>query len=205
MQESQATHAKVYIDRDIVHDHVWLVCRQGRYNLDPDVKFFATPPVHGSLARYVDHPADFCFKMPDSLSYEQGAMVEPLSNAGLPAHKSHHNPCVAKPSFVLYGITCGPITARALLRLLLVYQKHDGALSPVITQRGARFPGKCVMGQKGSWFIGYSLVCSVGFCVGAVHACRRGGVGPGKKVAILGAGPIGMPCPEGHTLPRFDT
>jgi len=47
------------------------------------VKFFATPPVHGSLARYVDHPADFCFKMPDSLSYEQGAMVEPLSNAGL--------------------------------------------------------------------------------------------------------------------------
>ena len=24
-----------------------------------------------------------------------------------------------------------------------------------------------------------------------VHACRRGGVGPGKKVAILGAGPIG--------------
>lgn len=59
------------------------MCRQGRYNLDPGVKFFATPPVHGSLARYVDHPADFCFKMPDSLSYEQGAMVEPLSNAGL--------------------------------------------------------------------------------------------------------------------------
>ena len=30
-------------------------------------------------------------------------------------------------------------------------------------------------------------------CAGAaVHACRRGGVGPGKKVAILGAGPIGM-------------
>lgn len=27
----------------------------------------------------------------------------------------------------------------------------------------------------------------------AVHACRRGGVGPGKKVAILGAGPIGKP------------
>jgi len=205
LQESKATHAKVYIDRDIVHDHAWLVCRQGRYNLDPDVKFFATPPVHGSLARYVDHPADFCFKMPDSLSYEQGAMVEPLSNAGLPAPKSHHNPCVAKPSFVLYRITCGPITARALLRLLLVYQKHDGALSPVITQRGARFPGKYVMGQKGSWFIGYSPVFSVGFCVGAVHACRRGGVGPGKKVAILGAGPIGMPCLEGHTLPRFDT
>lgn len=62
---------------------VAVLCRQGRYNLDPNVKFFATPPVHGSLARYVDHPADFCFKLPDALSYEQGAMVEPLSNAGV--------------------------------------------------------------------------------------------------------------------------
>ena len=138
MQESKATHAKVRIDRDTVHDHAWLVCRQGRYNLDPDVKFFATPPVHGSLARYVDHPADFCFKMPDSLSYEQGAMVEPLSNAGLLASKSHHNPCVVKLSFVLYGTTCVQILQEHLIRCLnlrLVHQKHDGALSPVITQR----------------------------------------------------------------------
>ena len=58
-------------------------CRQGRYNLDPNVKFFAVPPVHGSLARFVDHPADFCFRLPPSLTYEQGAMVEPLSCGGL--------------------------------------------------------------------------------------------------------------------------
>ena len=111
-------YAKVHIDTDTVHDHAWLVCRQGRYNLDPDVKFFATPPVHGSLARYVDHPADFCFKMPDSLSYEQGAMVEPLSNAGLPASKSCHNLCLAKPSFVLYGITCGQTLQELTVRCL---------------------------------------------------------------------------------------
>ena len=54
--------------------------RAGRYNLDPDVRFFATPPVHGSLAKYVDHPEDFCFPLPDKLSYEEGAMIEPLSN-----------------------------------------------------------------------------------------------------------------------------
>ncbi len=48
--------------------------------MDPDVKFFATPPVHGSLAKFVDHPEDFCFTLPDSLSYEEGAMIEPLSN-----------------------------------------------------------------------------------------------------------------------------
>lgn len=50
--------------------------------MDPDIRFFAVPPVHGSLAKYVDHPADFCFKLPDVLTYEQGAMVEPLSCAG---------------------------------------------------------------------------------------------------------------------------
>lgn len=30
---------------------------EGRYNIDPDLTFFATPPVHGSLADQVDHPA----------------------------------------------------------------------------------------------------------------------------------------------------
>lgn len=52
----------------------------GRYNLCPDIKFFATPPVHGSLARFVDHPGDFCFRLPDNVTYEGGAMCEPLSN-----------------------------------------------------------------------------------------------------------------------------
>ncbi|PRW59528.1 Sorbitol dehydrogenase [Chlorella sorokiniana] len=79
--------------------------REGRYNLAP-IQFFATPPVHGCLAERVDHPAEWCYKLPPGLSLEQGAMCEPLS-------------------------------------------------------------------------------------VG-VHACRRGGVQPGKKVAIMGAGPIGL-------------
>lgn len=56
-------------------------CRQGRYNLDPGVKFFATPPVHGSLCRFVDHPEDFCHNMPDSMTFEEGALIEPLANA----------------------------------------------------------------------------------------------------------------------------
>ncbi|RYR56352.1 hypothetical protein Ahy_A05g022070 isoform C [Arachis hypogaea] len=54
-------------------------CKQGRYNLCPDMKFFATPPVHGSLANQIVHPADLCFKLPDNVSLEEGAMCEPLS------------------------------------------------------------------------------------------------------------------------------
>ncbi|OAY69677.1 sorbitol dehydrogenase [Ananas comosus] len=54
-------------------------CKGGRYNLCTDMKFFATPPVHGSLANQVVHPADLCFKLPDNVSLEEGAMCEPLS------------------------------------------------------------------------------------------------------------------------------
>ncbi|KAB7503440.1 Sorbitol dehydrogenase [Armadillidium nasatum] len=56
-------------------------CKSGRYNLCPDVVFLATPPVHGNLMRYYKHAADFCFKLPDHVSTEEGAMLEPLSVA----------------------------------------------------------------------------------------------------------------------------
>ncbi len=54
-------------------------CHTGRYNLCPDMKFFATPPVDGSLARYVTHPGQYCFKLPPPLTSEHGALCEPLS------------------------------------------------------------------------------------------------------------------------------
>ncbi|KAL5222229.1 hypothetical protein ABZP36_026942 [Zizania latifolia] len=54
-------------------------CKGGRYNLCDDMKFFATPPVHGSLANQIVHPGDLCFKLPDNVSLEEGAMCEPLS------------------------------------------------------------------------------------------------------------------------------
>lgn len=54
-------------------------CKTGRYNLCPDVKFAATPPVDGSLCRFFCHPEDMCFKLPENVSLEQGALLEPLS------------------------------------------------------------------------------------------------------------------------------
>ena len=83
-------------------------CKSGRYNLCGDVRFMATPPIDGALARYVVHPTDFCYRLPDHVSLDGGAMLEPLS-------------------------------------------------------------------------------------VG-VHACRRGGVRPGSRVLVMGAGPVGLAC-----------
>jgi len=51
----------------------------GIYNVDPSVVFWATPPVHGCLTRFVVHPAAFTYRLPDNVSFAEGAMVEPFS------------------------------------------------------------------------------------------------------------------------------
>ncbi|MDC7239702.1 MAG: NAD(P)-dependent alcohol dehydrogenase [Spirochaetales bacterium] len=53
--------------------------RMGMYNLDPAVRFWATPPIHGCLCETVVHPASYTYKLPVNVSYEEGAMVEPLA------------------------------------------------------------------------------------------------------------------------------
>lgn len=53
--------------------------RLGIYNLDPAVRFWATPPVHGCLTPSVVHPAAYTFKLPGNVSFAEGAMVEPLA------------------------------------------------------------------------------------------------------------------------------
>lgn len=53
--------------------------KEGRYNLCPCMAFAATPPYDGTLARYYLAPEDFLVKLPDNMSFEEGALVEPLS------------------------------------------------------------------------------------------------------------------------------
>lgn len=54
-------------------------CKEGKYNLCPDVIFFATPPVDGVFQEYVAHEAALCFKLPDNVSTLEGALIEPLA------------------------------------------------------------------------------------------------------------------------------
>jgi D-xylulose reductase len=52
---------------------------RGMYNLDPSVRFWATPPIHGCLTPRVVHPAALTYRLPDAVSFSEGAMVEPLA------------------------------------------------------------------------------------------------------------------------------
>lgn len=54
-------------------------CKSGRYNLCPSVEFLATPPYHGCLMNYIVFPENMAFKLPDSISTKEGALVEPLA------------------------------------------------------------------------------------------------------------------------------
>jgi D-xylulose reductase len=51
----------------------------GIYNVDPAVTFWATPPVHGILTPHIVHPAAFTYRLPDNVSFAEGAMVEPFA------------------------------------------------------------------------------------------------------------------------------
>ncbi|MBN3306621.1 DHSO dehydrogenase, partial [Amia calva] len=53
--------------------------KNGRYNLSPTIFFCATPPDDGNLCRFYTHNANFCYKLPDNVTFEEGALIEPLS------------------------------------------------------------------------------------------------------------------------------
>jgi len=56
-------------------------CKSGRYELCPDVIFAATPPYDGTLGRYYKLPAHLAYPLPENLTLEDGAMMEPLAVA----------------------------------------------------------------------------------------------------------------------------
>jgi D-xylulose reductase len=78
--------------------------RLGMYNIDPAVRFWATPPVHGILRPSCVHPESFTFKLPDNLSFAEGAMVEPLAVGVHAATKAR-----IKPGDIALVMGAGPI------------------------------------------------------------------------------------------------
>ena len=78
--------------------------RLGMYNVDPAVRFWATPPVHGVLTAHVVQPANYTFKLPDNVSFAEGAMVEPFAVGMQAAFKAG-----IKPGDTAVVLGAGPI------------------------------------------------------------------------------------------------
>lgn len=87
-------------------------CREGKYNLCPDVIFFATPPVDGVFQEYVAHEAALCFKLPDNVSTLEGALIEPLA---VGFHAANQGGAHAGQTAVVMGAGCiGLVSMMAL-------------------------------------------------------------------------------------------
>jgi D-xylulose reductase len=87
--------------------------RLGMYNLDPAVRFWATPPIHGVLRPTVVHPAAYTFRLPENVSYAEGAMVEPLAVGMHAANKA-----AIRPGDVAVVIGAGTIGMMTVLSAL---------------------------------------------------------------------------------------
>ncbi|WP_424932354.1 NAD(P)-dependent alcohol dehydrogenase [Amaricoccus macauensis] len=78
--------------------------RLGIYNVDPAVRFWATPPVHGILRPTCVHPEAFTYRLPDNVSFAEAAMVEPLAVGVHAATKAR-----VKPGDIGVVLGAGPI------------------------------------------------------------------------------------------------
>lgn len=85
----------------------------GVYNVDPDVQFWATPPVHGCLTPSVVHPAAFTYPIPDHVTFAEGAMVEPFAIGMQAATRAK-----IKPGDVAFVTGAGPIGIMTALAAL---------------------------------------------------------------------------------------
>lgn len=85
-------------------------CRSGQYNLCPQIEFFAAPPIHGAFAEYAAIEADFAYPVPDQISDEAAALMEPLSVAIATCRKAKVQP--GAKVFIAGGGPIGVLVAK---------------------------------------------------------------------------------------------
>jgi len=96
-----------------VPDMASRAAKMGIYNVDPAVTFWATPPVHGCLTPSVVHPAAFTYRLPDAVSFAEGAMIEPFAIGMQAAARARITP---GDTALVYG--AGPIGVMVALAAL---------------------------------------------------------------------------------------
>jgi L-iditol 2-dehydrogenase len=160
-------------------------CHQGRYNLCPDMRFFATPPIDGALCEYVVVPADHAYAVPDGMSDDAAALVEPLSVA-IWAHRTAR---LGAGSTVLVA-GAGPVgllvtqVAAALGATEIIVSDVDASRLELARSFGAT---AVLDGAKSAEGLAVDAFID---CSGAPAAVRAGlpAVRPGGTVVLVGMG-----------------
>jgi L-iditol 2-dehydrogenase len=170
-------------------------CRAGRYNLCPNVRFFATPPVDGAFCEYVTILEDFAYPVPDSIDDDAAALLEPLSVGIWACRKGE----VTAGSRVLVT-GAGPIGLMAA-----EVARAFGAAEVVVTDVNAYRLGLAVeLGATGTIDVGTGSIADSGYepdvlleCSGNAGATVAGirAVTRGGHVVLVGMGGGELPLP----------
>jgi len=105
-------------------------CLDGNPNCCPNVRFPGSAPVQGALSEYYVHPAHLCEPMPDSMGFDDGAMLEPL---GVNIHAMRL--AKIRPGDTVAILGAGPI---GLLSLQLALKSPTAAVylsEPILERR----------------------------------------------------------------------
>jgi L-iditol 2-dehydrogenase len=173
-------------------------CKAGRYNLCPHMEFYATPPIDGAFCRYVLTDDDMAHPVPDSMSDEAAALLEPLSVAIATMRKAQ---VVPGSSILIAG--AGPIgvicaqAARAFGAARIVVSDPVPARRERVLQFGATevldpaAVDVAALDPPVDAFVDAS-----GAAPGVVSGIKA--VGPAGHVVLVGMGSGDFPLPISH-------
>lgn len=179
-------------------------CREGRYNLCPNVIFLATPPHDGAFADYLTWPAEYLYKLPDSLSFDEGAMLEPLSVGLFAVWSAGVRP---GDSVAIFG--AGPIGLTTLQCAIAA----GAAAAIVVDAVASRLDIACQMGATATLGVSaenMSQIMDLTGGGGVQVAFECAGAVPAMQVAIRVTRSggvvqlVGMPAEQEPTVPLYD-
>ncbi len=108
-------------------------CLEGHYNCCEEISFMSTAKKRkysdGAFSQYTIRPSSFVYHLPDTVSFEEGALLEPLSVAYHAIIQSG-----LKPGTNAAIIGCGPI-AGCLLLMLHAFGIKDVSMSDIVYPR----------------------------------------------------------------------
>ncbi len=184
-------------------------CKSGKYNLCPDIRFFATPPVDGSMVEYVAFDADLVFRIPEEIKdFGLATMVEPMA-VGVFATRTV-KPALGDNAVVfgagVIGIVCMLAAKAAGCAAVTVADIRDDRL-----ERAKELGADNVVNLKtdtlsdSCYDIGYEATGAEA-CYALASKCIK----PGGKLSLVGMGPelqslpiVDFVCREIALLPSF--
>lgn len=171
---------------------------RGDYNLDPEMRFYAVPGTDGAFQEYVTIQSHFAFAIPDSVSDDAAALMEPLSVAIATARKAAIQPgdrvliAGAGPIGIVTAQVARAFGATEIIVSDLAEERRAAALSFGATE--AIDPAADDLSRLAG------TVDAFVDASGAAPAVRSGilTVRPGGRIVLVGMGIDEMPLPISH-------